>query len=193
MRGCFFLLFAACGSRTPLQDDFPSVRDAAVVDVRDAGKDARTSFDGSFDAGQLVLTAIQIDGDHVSRGDLGLSPDGEPDGELTLTSGMPLDALILVTTDESGDPCCGQQWDTLTNGDPIPQTMGFGFTVGASTWVLGVWQKQKLNDGVGHIALAPGSYVLYGANSSFFNSEQRFRAYGRSNGKWIASNVAVWP
>jgi hypothetical protein len=166
------------------------------ADVRDAGRDVRDGTsppDAFFDAGNFVLTAIGIDGDHVSRGDLGLSPDGEPDGEFRLTSNMPLDALILVTVDEGGNPCCGQQWDTLTNNDPIPQSLGFSFTIGASTWVLGVWQNQKLNDGVGHVALSPGSYTLYGADSSYFNSDQRFRAYGRTNGSWIASNVAVWP
>lgn len=65
-------------------------------------------------------------------------PDGTEDLVFETSIAGPIDALVLVTAEASGETCCGQQWDTLAGDAPIPATIGSIYAQGSETWVLGV-------------------------------------------------------
>ncbi len=200
----------ACGARTPLDADLAadvSAHDSASeLDVSppldapaDHGLDAPV-FDAPPDvgpdapAGLLTLSIVGVSADRVSPADQGIYPDGKDDGYFSATAVGAFDALILVTVSQ-GQPAYGQQWDTLVLQDPIPP-LGFAFSTGDQTWVLGVWENgQLVSDSACRIALSPGTHTLQlvGSSSGYFVTGTHYRLYGRLNGTWIMSNVAVWP
>ena len=201
----------ACGARTSL--GVGDVEDGAPVDAAhdaahkvdsgvDAAKDVAVDVgvDVTPDVGpdsppaQLTLSIVGIGVDLVSKADQGIYPDGEQDGYFAATAVGAFDALILVTV-SNGNPAFGQQWDTLVLNDPVPP-LGFSFSSGDQTWVLGVWENNQLmSDVTCRIGLSPGTHVLQlvGSNSGYFQSGVSYRLYGRLGGTWIQSNVAVWP
>jgi hypothetical protein len=205
-RAWLLVLTMACGSRAELDviaphdaspDGAPvdAGHDAPIVDahadVVDAHVDAEAGPDA--EAPSLTLAVVGIGADRVSPADQGMTPDGKPDGHFTATAVGAFDALILVTT-SNGQPAYGQEWDTLVNQDPIPP-LGFSFTTGAMTWVLGVFENgQRVNDTQCRVSLAPGTHVLdlAASNSGFFNPGTEYKLYGRIGTTWLSSNVAVW-
>lgn len=133
--------------------------------------------------------------DFVGPGDNATTPDGTPDGTMTVTVVGPIDGLILVTTDAAGAPAGGQQWDTLVGADPIPP--GFPFSVGSQTWLVGVYDgTTKLNDANGRISLpaGPRALTLVASPSGFFTTGQHFRLHARNatTGTWSAGPVFTW-
>jgi len=209
----------ACGARTSLGVGLEE--DAAVVDGAhdaapkldsgvDAAKDVAPDVapdvtgDGAADVapdsppdsgtGLLTLSVVGVSADRVSAADQGIYPDGQQDGYFAATAVGAFDGLILVTT-SNVSPAFGQQWDTLFLQDPIPQ-LGFSFSSGDQTWVLGVWENNQLvSDSACRVSLSPGAHVLQlvGSSSGYFHSGVEYRLYGRLGGTWIQSNVAVWP
>lgn len=172
------LALVACGGRT-IDEEFTDVD--PVTNRADSDAPVRDL--------KLLLTPNGFGSDRVSPG--ALAPDGEPDGSFQLTARGSFDALIVVTTDQRGSPCCGQQWDTLGGDESIPSN--FEFSRGSQTWVIGVFSGDtNLNDHDGHVDLPIGHYVLYGSDSHFFRPGQFYRAYARMNGEWTASNVVTW-
>ncbi len=193
------LLTMACGSRAELDVIGPKVSDASLDVAVDVGHDAATDAHVDAEAGadaaapSLTLSIIGIGADRVSPADQGMVPDGKPDAHFGATAVGAFDALILVTT-MNGQPAGGQQWDTLVQQDPIPP-LGFSFTTGANTWVLGVCENgQRVNDHPCRVSLAPGTHVLdlVASNSGFFNPGTEYKLYGRLGTAWLSSNVAVW-
>jgi hypothetical protein len=214
MRGVqltFVLMALGCGARTGLDEilaEDASVQDVNPVDAphdapHDAGvdADADAGADADADAGSdadaetpsLTLATVAIGADRVSPADQGIYPDGHQDGYFSAKAVGPFDALILVTT-LNGQPAYGQQWDTLVLSDPVPP-LGFSFSVGKYTWVLGVWENnQRVSDNACRISLGPGAHdlELVGSDSGYFNPGVEFRLWGRVNGNWIASNTDTW-
>ena len=173
--------------------------DASDDATADAAVDA--SDDASFDAGPpgniptSNVAATQVD--LVSPGDVGITPDGATDGTFEMTVAGPIDGIILVTTDSGGAPASGQQWDTLVGADAVPSGLGFAFSSGGQTWVLGVFEGGVLkNDANGRVSLGPGSHALtlVASTSGYFVSGQHFRLYVHATGgAWSGGPVVTWP
>ncbi len=147
--------------------------------------------------GIAIVTHLPIGFDMVGAGDSAVHPDGQPEGTFAASLEGPIDGLILVTTDASGAPCCGQQWDTLVGQDPLPH-IGSAFNgVGESTWVLGVMEKKSLvNDANGRVFLGPGKHAVLigGSPSGYFKPGQYFRllVHHPGAGEWNGGPVFVW-
>lgn len=203
-------LLTACGSRTGLQiadtDSLDGSVDASSIEagLRDVAYKDAPWMDAAGDAGSFSFSAGAKCVDHVSPADEGVVPDGKEDACFKAPA-LPgnLDGLILVTVDEQGAPCCGQEWDTLIGDEPLPQMQfGLGFGKGAQTWVLGAATCDKgcplLNDAKGHLALGgtranPKAVILYASDSGYFVHGQRFRLFARTPDGWLASTVVTWP
>jgi hypothetical protein len=147
--------------------------------------------------GIVIVTHLPIGMDMVGSGDSAVQPDGQPDGTFAASLEGPIDGLILITTDAAGNPCCGQQWDTIVGKDPLPH-IGSGFDgTGDATWVLGVLEKGGLrNDPSGRISLGPGKHgvMLAGSSNGYFKPGQRFRLLVHHPGAvdWGGGPVFVW-
>lgn len=204
-------MLVACGSRTALEtsdteplDGAPDAWSPGDAAFRDAERDA-LAMDAAVDSGgSFFFSAGAKCDDHVSPADEGVVPDGKADPcfKAPMLPGN-LDGLILVTVDEQGAPCCGQEWDTLVEPDPLPQMeLGLSFSKGAQTWVLGVATCDKgcplLNDAKGRVkfggtrASSKGG-ILYASDSGYFVHGQRFRLFAHTPDGWLASTVVTWP
>ena len=208
------LLLAACGARSDVGTvvlgaggdvDAGSGPDDAGSDGPQIRVDAGRSDGGiAPDAGAVVIgfSAGGRCNDHVSLQDEGVHPDGIPDACLKSFFNVPVNGLILVTTDEQGNPCCGQEWDTVVDADPLPQAQfGLLFTTGSQTPVLGISVSDDmsvplLNDSKGRLPSANGG-VLFMTDTGYFHTGTHLRLYGHTttgeDPGWVASNVIAWP
>lgn len=174
-----------------IDDDASS--DAAADGAADANPDADVDAGppGTIPTSGKAVTQQDL----VSPGDKGLTGDGSNDGTIVATVVGPVDGLILVTTDSNGNPAGGQQWDTLSGSDALPN-IASGFTLGSQTWVLGVFENGVLvNDSDARISLGAGVHALTLAASSsgFFNAGQHFRLYVRAiGGSWTGGPTFQW-
>ncbi|MBI4668117.1 MAG: hypothetical protein HY747_02845 [Elusimicrobia bacterium] len=141
-----------------------------VVSPPEAPPEAPPPFKQETQASQLRWEGMGAD--LVSKRDGGLDADGESDGVFSVTLSGPVDSLILTTSDSDGNPMSGQQWDTLSGSNDIPD--GFQFSYGNTTWILGVQRPDgtivNLSGGqmpVGTV-LPEGTYKLYAGNSQYF-------------------------
>ncbi len=165
--------------------------DAATVDASppDAGVDAGPP--GTIPDSAKAATQVDL----VGAGDKNVAADGAVDATIKARLVGPVDGLILVTTNAAGTPAGGQQWDTITGADPLPD-IGSPFSSGGQTWVLGVFDANgaKLNDAEGRISLPAGvqDLTLAASDSGYFVAGQSFRLYARSGGTWTAGPVFVW-
>lgn len=175
--------------------DVDASSDAAADAASDAASDALVDAGppGNIPTSNVAATQVDL----VSPGDVGISPDGTTDGTFEITVSGPIDGVILVTTDAAGNPANGQQWDTLSGADAIPTGLGFAFSSGSQTWVLGVFEGGVLqNDASGHVSLGAGPHALtlVASSSGYFVTGQHFRLYAHATGgAWAGGPVVTWP
>jgi hypothetical protein len=207
------LLLLACGGRSEIGSLVLGEEpvDGAVA-LEDAGPDAPVfRFDSGLDAATPpdAATAIHFSAgghcnDYVSLADEGVYPDGVADGCLKSFFDAPVDGLILVTTDAQGNPCCGQEWDTLVETDMLPQSQfGLLFGAGFQTPVLGILAgpttsgAKLANDSKGRLSSPVKGGLLVMTDTGYFHTGTHLRLYGHVLASeyptWEASNVVTWP
>lgn len=93
--------------------------------------------------GQLAVAADWEEVDRVSIG-AAARPDGVQDMVFETAIAGPIASVVLVTSDETGQTCCGQQWDTLVDDQQVPTSIGSFYERGGDTWVLGIEQDGEL-------------------------------------------------
>jgi hypothetical protein len=177
------------------------IADTGVVDTGVADTLPETGEDADATTGTVIVSTAVASGsltlDRVSRADDGVKPDGALDGAFDVVVSGPLVSLVMVSADASGVTCCGQQWDTIVGSTPMPSAIGGSFAIGASTWVLGVYEAATmLNKTDGSLTpLGAGTHklVVYGSNSGVFVKGQHFRVMGQQpDGVLVKGPVATY-
>ncbi len=127
----------------------------------------------------MIVASDSLAVDRVRAGDGPVAADGEKDGAFIVSLYGEVAGLAMISTDAAGAPFGAQQWDTYVAAATIPSGVGTGFTVGYSTWQLGVWEGQTaLNASDGSLLpIPPGAHTLqlYAANSGWFVAGRHFR------------------
>ncbi|MBK6692117.1 MAG: hypothetical protein IPG50_07925 [Myxococcales bacterium] len=164
--------------------------DAALIDDSAASADAAP---GTLTTSATAATQLDL----IGPGDIALTPNGQNDGTISAHAVGPITGFILVTTNAAGTPAGGQQWDTITGSETLPN-IGSGFNgAGSATWILGVFEgTTMLNDVNGNVSLTAGAHslTLVAAPSGYFTAGQYFRLYARGpGGAWTGGPVFLWP
>lgn len=145
----------------------------------------------------LQRDAGAIAADLTSSYDGRLQSDGVPDEALLVEASGAFVSLMLLTTDASGRPMGGQQWDTIVGNQPIPRETKSSYATGAQTWQLAVLadlQVQNAVDGsLRPLRTGPHSLTVYASGSRWFESGRYFRLYGElADGSLVESNVLAY-
>jgi hypothetical protein len=132
--------------------------------------------------------------DRTSPSDGVVGGDGRADESFEVVVQGPLVAFVLLTTDASGRPVGGQQWDTIVSDQSIPREASGGFTRGVSTWQLGVFENGGLlnaHDGsLTPIGEGRHALQLFASDSGWFQSGRHFRLHAlRPDGSIVTSAV----
>lgn len=164
--------------------------DAALIDDSAASADAAP---GTLTTSATAATQLDL----IGPGDIALTPNGQNDGTISADVVGPITGFILVTTNAAGTPAGGQQWDTISGSETLPN-IGSGFNgAGSATWILGVFEgTTMLNDVNGNVSLTAGAHslTLVAAPSGYFTAGQHFRLYARgAGGAWTGGPVFLWP
>jgi hypothetical protein len=170
----------------------------ASSDVADSAKPDVTLPDAtaaSIDSTTVAGDSLAVD--RVRQGDGAISADGQMDGAFVLTAYGEIVGVVLMSTDATGTPSGGQQWDTYVGTTKIPAALGSGFSVGSSTWQLGVWEGTvplNLADGsLTHLPLGPHTLHIYGSNSGYFVTGKHLRVVAElANGTLIRGPVVTY-
>lgn len=113
------LVLAGCADRLPPPAVAPSPSAAARRDL-----------------GPLI--ALGWTADRVGAGGDRVQPDGLVDYAFRVRISGPVRALVLVSSDTRGLPCCGDVWDTLRAPFVFPDGWGLPNVPAAATWSIAV-------------------------------------------------------
>jgi hypothetical protein len=173
----------------------------ASADALDTGADQGDgTADGSDAALPIVVSSYVIGGigfDKVGVGDQELDPNFFDDGVFALEVNGPIDGIILVTTNGTGQAQGSYQWDTVVLNDPLPD-IGTGATIGSNTSILGIWDSsdQRVNDNNGRVSLGPGPHALTAYADSFYGGLVAGQHYifwvHVVGGDWASGDVFKW-
>ena len=182
------------------------VTDGAVLDAApdadatalDADADAAVLDAGPTTAvGATTVAATSLTVDLASPGDGTIATDGQKDGVFVVAITGPAIALTIIRTDSAGAPTSNQQWDTWVGSDAIPAALGTVFTLGSSTYQLGVYDNGGvlLNDAAGRVKLLAGQQTLRvaGASVGSFVAGNHFRLVAqRPDGTLVRGPVVTY-
>ncbi len=163
--------------------------DVADSDVAEAPEAAAPAIESTFVAADSMAV------DRVRTGDGPIVADGAMDGAFIVSLYGEIVGLALISTDAVGKPAGGQQWDTYVGAATIPTGVGAGYTVGSSTWQLGVWEgalARNASDG-SLVPLPLGTHTLrlYGASSGYFVTGRTFRVVAELAGGGVILGPVV--
>jgi len=171
----------------PLEDVVAEgVADSDVADVPEAAAPTIES---------TLVAADSMAVDRVRTGDGPIVADGAMDGAFVVSLYGEIVGLSLISTDAAGKPAGGQQWDTYVGAATIPTGVGAGYTVGSSTWQLGVWEgtlARNASDGsLVPLPLGTHTLQLYGASSGYFVTGRTFRVVAELAGGGVILGPVV--
>ncbi len=163
--------------------------DVADADEAEAPEAAAPTIESTWVAAESMTV------DRVRMGDGSIVADGVMDGAYVVSLHGEIVGLALISTDASGKPAGAQQWDTYVGAAAIPTGVGAGYTVGSSTWQLGVWEgAQARNASNGSLVPLPlGAHTLqiYGASSGYFVPGRTFRVVAELAGGGVILGPVV--
>ena len=163
--------------------------DVADADEAEAPEAAAPTIESTWVAAESMTV------DRVRMGDGSIVADGVMDGAFVVSLHGEIVGLALISTDAAGKPSGGQQWDTYVGTATIPSGVGAGYTVGSSTWQLGVWEgAQARNASNGSLVPLPlGAHTLqiYGASSGYFVPGRTFRVVAELAGGGVILGPVV--
>jgi hypothetical protein len=161
-RAILALALCACGgaskARAPEQGHEPGLAATAAPGATSAPAVAKMSGE----IRHLERSKDHLRVDKVGSKDGDLAPDGVSDLVYDLDVEGPVEAILLISTDERGEPNGELAADTLVGKETVPeQVAGLG-ALGKHTAGLGVFERGKLlNESDGHLPpLSPGSHAL---------------------------------
>jgi hypothetical protein len=134
--------------------------------------------------------------DKISMRDGNIHPDGNRDLVFTGTVEGPINALYLVTVDETGHPIHGFRADTISGHEELPQELSAAGQVDVghmTVWIAVVENGKFVNEDSGRIDLAAGPHTLkmYVPNTGTLRPNSRLRLFARAPNGAIVGGPTV--